>query len=101
SFTGTSITNNGTIGRFYDNDFNFITLGGPIIFASQSINQQLNGNGAVNSLTINNSNGVTVGGNQTINGNISLTAGKFITGANKIILGPAATLTGGGTTSYI
>ncbi len=51
-------------------------------------------------LTINNANGVTLGGNQTINTNLTLTSGRITLGNNSLLLGTSATLTGGTAANY-
>ncbi|MEI7732972.1 MAG: hypothetical protein WCO56_25595 [Verrucomicrobiota bacterium] len=65
---------------------------------------QVPGNGlpaAVNHLTINNSAGLTLGGSLTVNGTLTLTAGKLATGASKLILGPDGSVSGGGSGVYV
>ncbi|MEI7802322.1 MAG: hypothetical protein WCI97_06755, partial [Bacteroidota bacterium] len=79
SFTGTTITNNGQI--------NFIGLN-----FNGSGYQEIAGIGSINSLTINNPNGINLLGNQTITGNLDLVGGRIITGENKLITNNGATI---------
>ena len=78
-FTGLSINNNGNI------TLNALTFNGTSV-------QSLNGIGKINYLTIDNANGVTLRGNQTINNALTLTSGVVSTGVNKLIVGSAATI---------
>jgi hypothetical protein len=52
-------------------------------------------------LTINNASGVTLSATRTLNGTLTLTSGRLITGANQINLGNAATTAGASTNSYV
>ena len=86
-FTGPAFTNNGSVTA---NNLPF----------TGAAAQTLDGTGSINTLTINNANGVTLGGTQTINTNLTLTSGKLDLGANSLLLGTSATLSGGGSSSY-
>ena len=87
SFTGSSFTNSGSV-----------TLTN-LPFAGSAV-QTLDGSGSINTLTINNANGVTLGGTQTINTNLTLTSGRITLGNNNLLLGTSATLTGGTAANY-
>jgi hypothetical protein len=55
----------------------------------------------ITNLTINNSNGVTLGGNTTVNGTFTFTNGNMITGVNTITLGSSASLVGEAAGRYL
>jgi len=52
-------------------------------------------------LKINNSNGVTLGGNATVNGTLTLTSGKITTDANTVIISSSGSVSGGSSSSYV
>ena len=54
-----------------------------------------------NNLTINNSSGVSLTGNTTVNSTLTFTSGKITTGVNFAILGSAAFVSGAGAGKYI
>ncbi len=88
TFTGSSITNNGSI------------VAAQLIFGGSSL-QQLNGTGNINYLSVDNTTGVSVGGNQTINNTLNFAAGKLSLGSNDLTMAPAAAITGAGSAGYI
>lgn len=88
-YTGSTFTNNGTV-----------TCPKGFIFGGPS-QQSLNGTGSMDNLEINNSNGITLGGTQTISNQFKLTNGRALLGNNDLILGTAALLSGGSATSYV
>jgi hypothetical protein len=68
--------------------------------------QAMNGNGSIDSLEINNPQGLSLGGNQTIKKNLALTKGNISLNAYNLIVSDStipgqATLQGGSLTSYI
>jgi hypothetical protein len=76
-----------------------LTWGGTVNYSgasSQSIN-----NGIYSTLNINNSAGVTLTGDATVNTTLNFTSGKITTGANKVILGSSASVSGAGAGKYI
>ncbi len=77
AFTGPSFTNNG-----------IVTLTN-LPFAGTSA-QQLNGTGSIAALTINNANGVTLGGTQTVTGTLTFTNGRITLGNNDLLLSNTA-----------
>jgi hypothetical protein len=87
-FSGTSFTNNGKV-----------MLTG-LTFSGTSV-QELNGTGTINILSINNSNGVTLGGTQTVNTTLNLTTGKLTLGNNDLVMAGSAAFSGGSASSYI
>jgi hypothetical protein len=52
-------------------------------------------------LKINNANGVTLGGNATVNGTLTLTSGKITAGSNTVIIGSSGSVSGGSSNSYV
>ncbi|NVO19245.1 MAG: hypothetical protein HXX13_06060 [Bacteroidetes bacterium] len=66
---------------------------GTVVF-SGSVNQNINGSNLFQNLTINNATGVTNGGDNKVNGVLTLTSGQLTLGANNLTLGPAATIAG-------
>jgi hypothetical protein len=56
---------------------------------------------SISNLTINNANGVALGGNTSVSGAFALTNGLFTLGTNNLTLGSTATLSGGSATSYV
>ncbi len=62
---------------------------------------QLVGAYTYNNLTIDNSSGVVLDGNVTINGNLSLTNGKLTLGANSATMGPAGSISDASSLSYV
>ncbi|MCX6277908.1 MAG: BACON domain-containing protein [Bacteroidetes bacterium] len=57
-------------------------------------NQSIIGQNIIQNLTINNSTGVTIGGNTNVNGILALTSGAVTLGSNNLLLGPSATVAG-------
>jgi hypothetical protein len=54
-----------------------------------------------NNLTLNNSDGASLGGNATINGSLTFTNGKITTNANTLIVASGGSVTGAGSGKYI
>jgi hypothetical protein len=88
-FTGSSFVNNGTV-----------VLNRDCSFKGSAV-QSLSGTGSMDNLEINNANGVTLGGAQTITNELRLTTGKITLGNNDLILGANATIPAFGATSYV
>ena len=57
--------------------------------------------GTYNNLTINNSAGVSLTGDVTVNAILSFTSGIIVTSTNKVILGSSATVSGAGAGKYV
>ena len=55
-------------------------------------NQSILGHNIIQNLTVNNSTGVTIGGNTNVNGILGLTSGAVTLGSNNLLLGPSATI---------
>jgi hypothetical protein len=87
-FAGPSFVNNGGV-----------TL--PGLFFSGTTPQALSGTGSIYSLTINNTNSVTLGGTQTINNSFALVAGKLSLGDNDLLIASPASFGGGNANNYI
>ena len=81
-----------------------LDAGSTIVYAGSSA-QTLPANDTIPKLTINNSNGVSLGGNATVSGTLTLTAGKLtIPSSTTLTLGTTTTditLNTGGSTNYI
>ena len=52
-------------------------------------------------LKINNANGVTLGGDATVNGTLTLTSGNIATNDNTVIMGTSGSVSGGSSSSYV
>jgi autotransporter-associated beta strand protein len=93
-YLGGNFTNNGTL----TNNSGTVIFSGPGPAA-----QTIGGSTATtfNNLTINNSNGITLGAYETVNGILTFTSGKITTGTNNLILPTAATVSGAGTDRYV
>lgn len=76
-FLGTTITNNGTLN------------GSAAVFLGPGA-QSLNGNGVVRELIVNGPSGVTLGGTQTVQTNLSLQQGKLTLNNGDLVLGGAS-----------
>ncbi len=79
------------------------TSNGTITFAGSS-SQSLGGSASTtfNNLTVNNGAGITLTNNQTINGTLTFTAGRIITGSYVLTCGTASTVNGAGPgTGYV
>ena len=87
NYQNATFTNNGTILT------NTLTFNG-------STAQTLSGNGSIAKLTINNANGLSISGTQTITTALTLTNGNIQLSANDLSIG-SSTLTGGSASSYI
>ncbi|MBL7983196.1 MAG: T9SS type A sorting domain-containing protein [Flavobacteriales bacterium] len=90
NFTGSSITNNGNI---------TVTA---LNFAGTAA-QVLNGTGTITNLSLNNPNGLTLGGGQVVNGTLTLTNGRIALGSGDLLLTNAISgaISGGSASSYI
>ncbi len=74
---------------------NSYTVTGSTIEFNGTANQNLSAI-VLNNMTVNNSFGVTLSGNVTVNGVLSFTSGKITTGANKISIGALGSISGSG-----
>ena len=61
---------------------------------SGTINQSISGQNIFQNLTIKNATGVTIGGNTSVNGILTLTTGIVTLGSNNLLLGNSATIAG-------
>ncbi len=93
SFTGTTfqVSGSGAVSN----------SSGTITFAGSGA-QTISGAVTFNNLTVNNASGVSItGGNPSVAGTLTLTSGVVSTGSNTLILGASASISGGGTGSYV
>jgi hypothetical protein len=88
NFAGISITNNGSITT------SSVTFVG-------SATQQLGGNGSINTLNINNAEGVNLIGDQQVNNAITFTNGLINAPANALVLASSTTVNGANATRYV
>ena len=77
-----------------------LTWGGAVEF-NGAAGQTIPATSTFNDLTINNGSGATLGGNVTANGTLTFTNGKITTGANNLILGSSAAVSGAGSGKYV
>jgi hypothetical protein len=61
---------------------------------SGTASQAIAGQNIIQNLTVNNSSGVTIGGNTSVNGTLALTGGTIALGSNNLLLGPLAAISG-------
>ncbi|MCI5057669.1 MAG: T9SS type A sorting domain-containing protein [Flavobacteriales bacterium] len=69
--------------------------------STQTPGDEMNATNNVQTLIINNSNGVQLGSDETIDDNLTLTSGKLDLGANNLTVATAGGITGGSTSSYV
>ncbi len=86
--------------------YNYGVLEGNNIKMAGTIQQTLNGNGSIDSLEINNSNNIGLGGDQYIKKNLRLTAGNILLNQYDLVVSDStapgqAVLQGGSATSFI
>ena len=61
---------------------------------SGAVNQTVNGQNILQNVTVNNSSGITLGGNTNVLGILALTKGNVALGSNNLLLGPSSSITG-------
>ncbi len=88
-FYGSTFVNSGTVSAL---EFKMTSVFSP---------QTLNGNGTITNLTIDNSNGITLGGSQNISGTLNLVNGKIKTFAHTVSISPSGLITGGSSTAFV
>ena len=88
NFSGTAITNNGAITTT------------SVAFVGSTA-QQLGGNGSINTLNINNANGVDLIGDQQVNNTLAFTDGRINAPTNALVLAPGATVAGANASRYV
>ncbi len=69
-------------------------VGSGTLLFSGSVNQALNGSNVIQNLTLNNPTGLTNGGENRVNGTLTLTSGQVNLGANNLTLGTTAAIGG-------
>jgi hypothetical protein len=95
--SGGNITLSGTLQLLKDfNNLNssLYTIGTGIAGFSGTTGQHITGQNIFQDLTVNNSAGLTIGGNTRVNGNLTLTGGVLTLGSNNLLLGPSAAIAG-------
>ena len=70
------------------------SIGSGTVVFSGTVAQALNGPNVIQNLTINNAAGVTIGGENKVNGVLTLTSGLMTLGSNNLTLGTGATIAG-------
>ncbi|HEY5140869.1 MAG TPA: hypothetical protein VIJ25_16370, partial [Methylococcales bacterium] len=70
------------------------SIGTGTVELSGTINQTISGQNIIQNLTVNNTAGVTIGDNTTVNGTLTLTNGTITLGSDNLLLGPSATISG-------
>lgn len=70
------------------------SIGTGTVEFSGAVAQSVSGQNTIQNLTLNNVNGLTVGGNTRVNGTLALSAGRISLGANNLLLGPSASVSG-------
>ncbi len=99
TFTPTTATLTGTLTT---NGGNFNSSSGSVVFAGSAA-QTINGSAAVTfyDFTINNSNGITLAHDITVEDTLTFSAGNINTSGYLLSLGTGATFTGGSSTSHV
>jgi hypothetical protein len=70
------------------------SLGSGTVEFSGETNQTISGLNIIQNLMVNNASGVTIGGNTTVNGTMTLFNGRVSLGNNNLLLGPTAMMAG-------
>jgi hypothetical protein len=70
------------------------SLGTGTVKLMGTTSQTVTGQNTIQNLIINNTSGVTIAGNTTINGTLTLTSGKVLLGNYNLLLGPAGNISG-------
>ncbi len=94
---GSSLTNLGTIilsGNLNNENAAVSNLGAGTISMSGTALQTINGQNSFGNLTLNNTAGVNLNGNTSVNGMLTLTSGRLNLGSNNLLLGSSATVAG-------
>ncbi|MFZ5919780.1 MAG: C25 family cysteine peptidase [Chloroflexota bacterium] len=98
----TVTTNAVEVGGNWDNSGTF-TPGTSTVTFNGSSTQTLGGSSSTtfNNLTLDNAGGVSLAAGQTVNGVLTFTDGKLVTGANTLILGSGGSVSGAGAGKYV
>jgi len=70
------------------------SLGTVTVKLTGTTSQTVTGQNTIKNLIINNASGITIAGNTTVNGTLTLTSGKVFLGNNNLLLGPAGSISG-------
>jgi len=91
-----------TIGGNFSNSGSINTTGSTIVLNGVH-SQTINGanSSTFNNFILNNTNGAILGNTETINGTLGFTNGKITLGANDLIMGSSAAITGNSNSNYI
>ena len=86
----------------WQNDGTYSPTGCTVTFSGSSA-QTISGSNTTTfeNFILNNSNGITLSKNITVNSGLTFTSGKITTGANSLILGSSATVSGAGSGKYV
>jgi hypothetical protein len=94
----TAILNNaGTLvlkKSFTNNNVGSNSIGTGTAVFSGNANQSISGQNIIQNLTLNNANGLTIGGNTIVNGTLALTNGNLSLGSSNLLLGTSASVSG-------
>jgi hypothetical protein len=102
--SGGSINNSGTIilkGNLQNLNSGSTNLGTGTFNFNGTSSQTISGTNTMGTMIVNNSTGVILGGNTTVNTNLTLTSGLLTLGSNNLILAPLASITGGSSSSMV
>lgn len=77
------------------------SIGNGLIEFAGTAAQSIKGQNIIQNLRINNSNGLTIAGETRVNGELKLKTGIVTLGSNNLLMGPAATDSGGSSSSMI
>jgi hypothetical protein len=92
-----SVNNSGTVilkGNLVNQNTSQSNLGtGTFIFSGTTL-QTISGQNIMTNVTVNNSAGLSIGGNTEIDGALTLTSGLVTLGSSNLLLGPSATVSG-------
>ena len=95
--SGATLNNSGTLilkKNLINENASPVSIGSGTVELSGTSTQTITGQNIIQNLTVNNAAGVSVGGNTTANGVLTLTSGRVDLGSYNLLLGPSASYTG-------